>query len=71
MMAEHLREFLAQRMQINVPAGRGPREELVHGVDQAIVLLDAAGGDHSVAESGKNSLRTTRYSLRTRRFEEH
>lgn len=59
-MAQHLREFLGQRMDIEMSVGYGLREELPRGVDRAIVLLDRGGGNEAVAESYTLSIRDRR-----------
>ncbi len=50
-MAQHLQEFLNRRMEIRLPIVQVPRAELLHAADHVLALLDAGGGNPSVAES--------------------
>ena len=50
LMAGHLAEFLRQRIELPLSRAEKPRDALAAGIDKAIVLTAAAGGDAAVPE---------------------
>ena len=65
-MAEHLSEFLTQRMDVGLHIETVPAQELQPGPDEAIVLLDSGGGDTSVEGSYTLAIASRRIAVRGR-----
>lgn len=59
-MAEHLREFLRERMDANLAMRQLPRDALLQATDKVIVLLDSGGGDPDTSESFTLSIKQRR-----------